>query len=189
MAGPQFDEAALRAIAGRLGNAFKVIGGNGASQTKDRSQVVLQALDDLVKQEVLVGIPSDKADRQDGESLNNAARLYISEYGAPEANIPARPTVMPGIEAAREEINKRMVSVARAAMAGNAQSVDQGMHAAGLAAADSIKEMINSNTPPPLAERTLADRRARGVTRTNTLVDEAEMRNAVTYIVRDKSRG
>ncbi len=186
MAGQQFDESALRALVSGLSSAFKVVGGNGASQTQDRSQVVLQALEGLVKREVLVGIPADKADRDDGDPANNALRLYIAEFGAPEANIPERPTVMPGIEAAREEINKRMAAVARAAIAGKSEAVEQGLHAAGIVAADSIKEKINSNTPPPLAERTLADRRARGVTRTNTLVDEAEMRNAVTYVVRDK---
>jgi hypothetical protein len=188
MATGAFDESAMRGLVASLSNAFRVVGGNGASQTTDRSQIVIQALYDLVQREVVVGIPADHADREkDPESLNNAARLYINEFGAPEANIPARPTMMPGIEAAQEAINKHMSAVARSAIAGNAQGIEIGLNAAGIVAADSIKEQINSNTPPPLAERTLADRRARGVTRTNTLVDEAEMRNAVTYVVRNKT--
>lgn len=183
----QSDEAALRTLMGSLGGAFKVIAGTGASQTKDRSQVILQALDELVKREVLVGIPADKAARTTDEGLNNAGRLYVSEFGAPEANIPARPTVMPGVEKAQDTISKYFKAAAKRALEGDTAGVDTNLNSAGIAAADAIKEKINSNTPPALAERTLDDRRARGVTRTNTLVDEAEMRNAVTYIVRDKT--
>lgn len=185
--GQQFDEAALRALVGGLGTTFKMIGGTGASQTVDRSQVILQALSALVKKEVLVGIPADAAPREDGEGLNNAARAYILNYGAPEANIPERPFMEPGIEKAREEINTRMAAVARAALAGKTETVEKGLNAVGIAAADSIKEVINSNVPPPLSERTLQDRAARGLTRTESLVDTGEMRNSVTYIVRDKS--
>lgn len=186
MAGPTFDEFAMRGLVAGLRNAFKTVSGSGASQTKDRSQIVIQALHDLVKKEVLVGIPSDHAARDDGDVMNNAARLYVHEFGEPAANIPERPTVMPGIAKAQKDINDQMKVAARDAMKGNLQGVDVALNSAGIIAADSIKDMINSNVPPPLAERTLADRRARGVTRENTLVDEAEMRNAVTYIVRNK---
>lgn len=179
-------DAALRALMAGLGQEFKTHKGSGASSTKDVSQAFIDSLRALARKDVTVGIPAENADRQDGDELNNAARLYIHEFGAPEANIPARATVMPGIEAARDRINAFMGAAARAATAGDMEKADQAMHSAGIVAADSIKEMINSNTPPPLAERTIADRIERGLTRTNTLVDEAEMRNAVTYIVRDK---
>jgi len=184
MAGPE--EAALRALISGLGREFKKVGGNGVTQSKDRSDAVVDALEALVKKQVLVGIPAEAAERKEDEELNNAARLYIHEFGAPEANIPARPTLMPGIRDAQEGVNKYFRASAKAAIAGDAGAVDVNLHRAGTVARDAVKEKINSNIPPPLAAVTIAKRIALGVTRTNTLVMTGQMRNAVTYVVRDK---
>ena len=176
-------DAAFQALLSGLGKEFKVVAGVGAQMAKDKEGEVLLALERLVTKKVLVGIPEDAAGRKDGDEMNNAARLYVHEFGAREANISARPTLMPGIEDAKEKINRYFAQAARAAVSGDSQRIDIALHSAGTAARDAVKDRINSNTPPPLAPRTLQARRARGNQRTNTLVDTGEMRNAVTYVV------
>ncbi|MNT50592.1 hypothetical protein D3C72_1875180 [compost metagenome] len=60
------------------------------------------------------------------------------------------------------------------------------MGGAGMTASNSVKAKINSNIRPELAESTLEARRQRGVTRENTLVDTGQLRNSVTYVIRNK---
>jgi hypothetical protein len=133
----------------------------------------------------MVGIPQDKSARKDGP-IGNAALLYIHTNGAPEVGIPARDAMTPGIRDAQKEIERRLRLAGEAALDGRASSVRAQMAAAGQAGASAIKARINSNIQPPLSPRTLAARRRRGVKRTNTLVDTAQMRNAVTYVVREE---
>ena len=73
-----------------------------------------------------------------------------------------------------------------AALDGDVQQVGRRLNRAGIVAASAVKAKINSNIQPALSERTLADRRQRGVTRENTLVDTGQYRNSITYVVRDK---
>lgn len=144
----------------------------------------------------MVGIPEDKTDRDEDDpqhdshksgeqSIGNAALLYIHDQGAPEVGIPQREVMRPGVKNATPEIEHRLVLAGKAALDGKPQSVRNQMAAAGQAGASAVKAMINSNVQPPLAEGTLEARKRRGVKRTNTLVDTAQMRNAVTYVVRE----
>ncbi len=133
----------------------------------------------------MVGIPEEKGERDDGADISNAALLYIHDQGAPEAGIPQREVMAPGIKNAMPEIDRRLALAGKAALDGKPQSVRNQMAAAGQAGASAVKAMINSNVQPPLAAGTLAARKRRGVKRTNTLVDTGQMRNAVTYVVRE----
>ena len=183
------NEGAMRALLAGIGKQFKKVGGKGVTITKDRTAEIMSSLDVLVRHRVLVGIPADKADRKDADDeVNNAARLYIHEHGAPEARpqIPARPTVGPGIAAAQPRINAGFKRAAAAAMSGNPQGIQVALHEVGTVARDSIKNKISSNTPPPLSERTLQERRAVGNASTKTLEATGEMRNAVNYVVERK---
>ena len=178
-------EAALKSLMAGLGKSFSAVGKDGVSM-KDSAQGIEFALEEIVKREVLVGIPAANADREDGAPMNNAARLYIHENGSPAANIPARPTVMPGIAAVQDKISDYLRGAALAALSGDTGKIDVSLHNAGTVARDSIKSKINSNTPPPLAQRTIEDRQKRGKQSTKTLVDEGEMRNAVNYVIARK---
>lgn len=160
----------------------------GVVKTLDNMKRVLEGVALLGRLHPMVGIPGDDAARKDGDTITNAALLYIHENGAPEVGIPARKTMKPGIKNATPEINRRLRLAGKAALDGKPQSVRNQMAAAGQAGASAIKAMINSNVGPPLKPATLAARKRRGVKRTNTLVDTGQMRNAVTYVVReDKS--
>lgn len=157
---------------------------SGVTRTRtSRMADIVRAVELATSRDVLVGVPSTGPTR-DG-SINNASLAYIHDNGAPEAGIPARPFMRPGIEAVQSEIKQRFTNIAMAAFEGRAAAVVAGLNAMGLRAANSIKLTINSNIPPPLAPATLAARRRRGVTRTNTLVDTAQMRNSITYVIRD----
>ncbi|WP_425530049.1 hypothetical protein, partial [Stenotrophomonas maltophilia] len=67
------------------------------------TEAVLSAVADLVKTKLLVGIPAETADRaaEAGEPQppNNATIGYAMEFGLPERNIPARPHLLPGVQA------------------------------------------------------------------------------------------
>src|SRR5712672_1378906 len=95
----------------------------GVKVTVDRVDALLKELNALTKQEVLVGIPAEGADRdKGGGKINNAQLGYIPEFGAPAANIPARPHLIPGVKAYRPTAIKRLKAAAEAAMQGVGQS-------------------------------------------------------------------
>jgi hypothetical protein len=179
------DEEAFKRLVSSIGAKLVAAGKNGVSQKKDQTEAMLDSLNSLVEWKVLVGVPADKAPRQDG-ALNNAARAYILNFGSPAANIPPREFMYSGIADAQDQINDYFKQIARKAVAGDRQGVEKGLHFIGLAAQNAVRARINSNIPPPLSERTIRERKQRGVTRTNTLVDTAQMRNAVTYVIRPK---
>jgi hypothetical protein len=158
-------------------------------QTIDNSADLLKGIRLLEKNEVLVGVPAANAERHVDRrtKINNAALLYIHNYGSPINNIPARPSMEPGIKDAQSAITKRFRNAGEAALDGKPDVTMKEFHAAGLAAELSIKNKINSNIPPPLAASTLAARRRRGHSSTRTLVEFGEMRNAVTHVVRAKT--
>lgn len=54
---------------------------SGLTVLADHSQDIIDALNNLVRKDVLVGIPSDKAARDDGAEINNAVLGYIQSYG------------------------------------------------------------------------------------------------------------
>jgi hypothetical protein len=93
---------------------------------------------------------------------------------------------VPGVEDVQKECAERLKKGATAALSGNLQGADAALTAAGLTAEKGVKAKINSNIQPKLADSTLAARRARGVTRENTLVDTGSLRNSVTHVIREK---
>lgn len=171
--------------------------------------------------EVLVGFPDDSenSERTDASGsatgeITNAALGYIHDNGAPEANIPARPFMIPGIKAAQEEVADLLGKTARAVLRGGGESkIQDGLTQVGFKAANSIKRTINEGIPPPLADSTLRarlrggrkngagarkgalqeldarwDGQAPSTDYAKPLVDTGQMRNAVTYVIRKKIR-
>lgn len=182
-----------------------------------------QALDELKKAlvamskiEVLVGVPDANSDRdpdaEQKEDITNAALAFIHDQGAPEANIPARPFMLPGIRAVQAQLTDKLGQTMRAVLkSGGLPKVEQGFAQVGILAAVSIQKTINDGIPPPLSEATLRQRMKKG--RKNgagarkgaaqeldrrwdgqapstefakPLVDTAQLRNSITYAIRDK---
>ncbi|KVP19378.1 hypothetical protein WJ85_07775 [Burkholderia ubonensis] len=155
--------------------------------TFDRLDEILKSISGLVQKEVLVGVPDSTAGRKDqGEPLSNAEIGYILENGSPANNIPARQHLVPGVQDARPKFEPQLQKGVEAALDGDLEKVDRSLNRAGLVAQNSVRAKINTNIPPKLADSTLAARRRRGVMRENTLVDTAQYRNSITYVVRKK---
>lgn len=116
--------------------------------------------------EVLVGFPDDTADRggEDDGPITNAALGYIHDNGAPEANIPARPFMAPGIANAQDKLTDKLGQVLRKVVRGQggAELVEAGLMQVGLIAQSSIQAAIGDGPPPPLADSTLRARRRKG---------------------------
>jgi hypothetical protein len=134
----------------------------GINIMRDNVPEMVAAVRELTRQRVMVGVPDVNAGkgRQAGEP-NNATLAYIHDNGAPEANIPARPFMAPGIKRAKAPIEGAMKVAGAAALSGDATKVQRALHAAGIAAESSIKAVITEGIPPPLAPRTVEVRIAR----------------------------
>lgn len=153
--------------------------------TKDHLEDVLKSINSLVKEQTLVGIPADHAARhEEGEPINNAAIGYIEEFGSPANNIPARPSLIPGVEAAKPEIIKQLRKGVDGALEGRLDAGEKALHRAGIVAVNSVRAKINEGIPPPLAPATIAARKRRGRTGTKPLIDTGQFRNAITYVLR-----
>jgi hypothetical protein len=156
--------------------------------TTDSTAELFRDIDALVKSRVLIGIPDTGAERQpeDGEEgtpPSNALIGYLMETGAPDKNMPARATLIPGIEKASERIEKQLAKAAVAAISGDSAGVDAGLAAAGLIGQAAVRAEITDGTFAPLADRTIKARLRRGRTSTKPLVDTSQFRSAVTYVV------
>lgn len=154
--------------------------------TKDKVSATLKAIHMLVQQDVMVGVPQSNNDRPDGAPITNAEIGYIQEFGAPSANIPARPHLVPGVEGAEKKIGVQLKKGAKAACEGDRKGVMDALEAAGFVGEMAVKAKITSVIPPPLAKSTLAARRRRGRTGETPLLDTAEYRNSITHVIRKK---
>lgn len=158
--------------------------------TKDRTKQLAAKLKALVRDQVLVGIPSSTAGREldpeNPEPINNATIGYILENGSPAANIPARPHLKPGVANAGGTIADRYKKGAKALLDGKIDDPTIVHTAVGLIAENSVKALIEAGDFAPLSPRTLQARRARGRTSEKPLVDTGAYRNAITHVVRPK---
>lgn len=156
--------------------------------TQDRVDAMFKSVSELAKQQVLVGIPSTTAGRNNpkGQSITNAQIGYIHEFGSPRNNIPPRPFLRPGVSNATDRVEKMMRKAALFALDGKMQDVQNSLHAMGLVAVSAVRAKITSGPFIPLSPVTIAKRRARGVLRTKPLIDTGQLRQAITYVIRRK---
>lgn len=160
---------------------------SGVKVIRDDWKKVRDSILALADSQVLVGIPADRAQRKDNEPINNAEIGYIMENGSPDANIPARPHLIPGVKKAQPFTVKMFREAALAAMVGNHTKVLQCYHAAGLNAVNEVRAKITTGPFIPLSPRTIAARRARGRKGTAPLIDTGQYRRNQTYVVRKRT--
>lgn len=158
--------------------------------TSNKAGKVFAAIAALPRKEVLVGIPEDKAARRDDPlapstgPMTNAVLGYIHENGAPEANIPARPFLIPGVHAVQSETIKMFKVAGAAALAGDAGKMDKVLHVIGLTNQASVRNALQTGAFVPLSPVTIAARLRRGRTGTRPLIDTGQLRNSINYVVR-----
>lgn len=153
--------------------------------TVDNLKQFEAAIDLLKRKQVLAGIPEAKSHRS-GDPVNNATLARIHDKGSPSQNIPARPFMEPGIHDVSDKLERKLLGAGQAVLEHDGNKADQALHAVGLIAQNGIRAKINSNIQPPLKPATLAARRRRGRRGTRTLIDTAQLRNSITYVVKGK---
>jgi hypothetical protein len=186
---------------------------NGVLKKIDNLHHLEKQIKALTAKRILVGFPADEAPRTEEDPafpnpITNAALGYIHNYGAPEAGIPQREFMEPGIRNAEPVTTPMFKKLGQAALKGADQSkIDKGLTAIGIIAAESIKMKIMDGPFLPLARSTLEGRtnatvnealllkRESGhsvpsdlhsdLTGTRPLNDSGQMRNAVTSVLRD----
>jgi len=130
---------------------------------KDVVAKLTRDLKALAKKQVLVGIPSANAARDDGGPLNNATIGYLMETGMPGSNVPARPFLVPGVQNSMREWSAYGRAAVKATLDGDDAKADQLLRRAGIVAETAVKKEITNNIPPPLAPSTIRGRKyARG---------------------------
>lgn len=155
---------------------------------KDDVQKLLKNIEAIASKSVLVGIPSEKKERKEGD-ITNAEIGFIHEYGSPMRNIPARPFLVSGVKASAERVSKILKAYASDAL-NDASTIDKGLHAAGLIAQSQIKKQIVSQEGfVPLSSTTLKARAAKGFKGTKALIRTGQLLNSITFVVRKKKYG
>lgn len=165
---------------------------------------ILQAVSDLSRAEVLVGIPYGEA-RTDEGGMTNAELGYIHEYGSPSQNIPARPFLAPAVERVQKETSDFLIKAVHAAFDGNAKRVDANLHRAGSIALRSVRLYFVEGEFAPLSLATIRARanRGRGGAKkylkqiksgppedglVKPLIDTAQLRKSTTYIIKKNGK-
>ncbi len=148
---------------------------------------MIKAINQLAKKDVLVGIPDSAPERDDAarSPLSNAVIGYIQENGSVHG-IPPRPFLIPGVRDAGDKIADTLGRGAIAALDGSAVNAEKALHAAGLIGQNGARAKINTGPFEALAESTLAARRGRGRKGTKPLIDTGQLRNSLTYVIRNK---
>ncbi len=185
---------------------------SGVFKTVDNFKKLTQSVEALTNTQVMVGVPDDKSGRREGE-INNAELAYIHDKGAPEAGIPARPFMEPGIKAVQAQIVTEMQNAGKAILNGgkfgSAKSVEGYLNRIGIICVRSIRAKITAGIAPELAPSTIRGRiyRIKGKARRKKiraelasgtpasrqngaegvftpLVVTGQLRNAITYVLR-----
>lgn len=143
---------------------------------------IFQAIETLTSQEVLVGIPHGEA-RSDSD-MTNAQIGYIQETGSPSMNLPPRPFLVPGVESCQDQTGLHLTKAADAALKGNIPAVNRHLNMAGMIAQNAVRAYFTGGHFEPLSEATLRQRLSRGRTGTNPLIDTAQLRRSVTYVIK-----
>ena len=172
------------------------------TETGDLRAFVRQ-LEAIAKTAVYVGIPGESSQRISSDADNvrtaheptNVDLGYIHEYGTNtgiggHVPIPPRPFLNPGVSKAEPHCTELLkIGVADALEKQNTAPVLAALNEAGLHAVSVVRGMFDTQGDmgwPALAKGTLYKRKKRGRTGTRPLLDTGQLRNSITYIIKDK---
>jgi hypothetical protein len=126
---------------------------------------------------VKVGFVGDGAAAPNGGSTN-AELAAIHEFGAPRANIPARPFIRPTFDTRRDELVRLQTKLAKDLIAGKID-VTQAMGLLGAWGAGAIKAQVTRNGQfVPLAVATIRRKNS-----SKPLIDSGQMLASVSWVV------
>lgn len=158
----------------------------GIGVTVDRVEEFLKSINELTRQQVLVGIPQSTSGRS-GSPIDNAALGYIHENGSPAKNIPARPFLYPTVNRLQDQAVGMLKKAAELSLDNKPAQAQNTLEALGMMAATAVKNAIVAGEGfQPLADATIAARQRRGNMSTKPLIDTAQLLGAISYVVRCK---
>lgn len=178
---------------------------------KDRLPDVIKNIKTLTAKEVKIGVPADKAGRkpedgEKGEPPNNAEIGMWMEFGVPEKNIPARPFLVPGVQAIKDKAIKRLKKAGEAAIDGKLDEVANQLASIGLEGAAAVQRKITDGPFAQLSDRTIQARADRGrggakkylkqqaagqtpdADLVRPLMDTGALRQSISFVVTDKGK-
>lgn len=160
---------------------------------KDNLKKIKANLKKLSKLDLLVGVPQEEGNRDkrrdyktkkivkdENIEITNAELMFIHSQGSPARNIPKRPTIEPTIEENQKTISEKFKKIAQS-MLDNKSDGKEELEKLGIWVVNKIKARFGSDELAPLKEATI---KAKGSDR--PLIDTGQLRNSVTYIVRNK---
>ncbi|EAA7932883.1 hypothetical protein ID86_26305 [Salmonella enterica subsp. enterica] len=166
---------------------------SGLTVRADNAVSVLESLRQLSGMDVLVGIPEDKAGREDGSPINNAELGYLHSTGATveidgtTVTLPPRPFLEMGIEDSKPRTTSHLKAAAIAALEGQTEAAMRELESAGQIARDAAKAVIGAGDRlHPLSEKTLERRRAEGIPGDEPLYAHGYLLRSINYVVRKK---
>lgn len=121
-----------------------------------------------------------------GKKYSEAHSLYIQSHGSPLWHIPPRPVLEPAIEDRKTSIAKQFQKAAVASIDGNRVAMEAALEKAGQLGQDAAVTWFDNpkNGWPPNSPRTIAQKGS-----TSPLVDTAEMKKSISFVVRDRGEG
>ena len=109
-------------------------------------------------------------------------------FGSPARNIPPREFMEPGIESVKDDTVTLLAAGGRRVLDGDSDGFENTLDQVGLHNVSAIRNKIVDGPFTELAESTLAARRRKGFQGTSPLNRTGQMRNAVTYVKRNRRR-
>ena len=156
-----------------------------AVQNKDFMKKAIRnvagGIDFIRKKEVAVGIFEATDGAHEG-GMKNSELLYLHCNGSPANNIPPRNVLKAGLEdeGTKKQMKKLIHSGMRKALFGNLDGAEAEYEKAGMLGAQSVQAQFGV-IPPPNAPSTVARKGSSA-----TLIDTGALRQAISYVVRDK---
>lgn len=144
-------------------------------------KAVQEAVNELKKHDVLVGIPQEKASREGEGVVTNAELLFIHTNGSPARGIPPRPVLQPAIENDKERVGEMLGKAISAATNGRKEEIVPALDRAGQYGENICKAWFTNaaNGWKPNSEETI---KRKGSSR--PLIDTAQMRKSITHVIR-----
>lgn len=148
-----------------------------------------ESIKSLQQTQLLVGIPSEKDERNDDDPdiklpISNAALGYIEEFGSPDQNIPARPSLIPGVEKVKDKLADEFKYSAIECF-NDPGAIEKHQNRAGIIAVSSVKATLTEGEGfEPLKDSTIAARKRAGFKGEKPLIRSGQFRNSFTYVIR-----
>lgn len=146
---------------------------------KDNTKELLKRLESLRNYDLLVGVPQSEGEREYNEEITNAQLMFIHSEGSPVNNIPPRPVIDITLKEEKSKINEKFKKIINNVL--NNTNPKQELERLGIYVVNKIKAKFGSEELEPLKPQTI---KAKGSDR--PLIDTGQLRNSVTYIVREK---